>query len=194
MRRGGAGRWRGVCRRQSWRGVDAGVGARMACGRGPGWLVIFRDLKTTIELRPVFHRLEHRIRAHVLIAWLAPAADQGRRAPHRTDLAADRARTPAAAPRHAHGTRRPDRANHRADRQPTRHLHRHPAAAANHRPHTSLSSPPTRPPGRGHTRTSCTKSQTRNNHARKQRNRMPINCGTPDAAYLEKLLSALHDG
>jgi hypothetical protein len=31
----------------------------------------FRDLKTTIELRPVFHRLEHRIRAHVLLAWLA---------------------------------------------------------------------------------------------------------------------------
>jgi len=31
----------------------------------------FRDLKTTLELRPVFHRLEHRIRAHVLICWLA---------------------------------------------------------------------------------------------------------------------------
>lgn len=31
----------------------------------------FRDLKATIELRPVFHRLEHRIRAHVLIAWLS---------------------------------------------------------------------------------------------------------------------------
>jgi hypothetical protein len=31
----------------------------------------FRDLKTTLELRPVFHRLEHRIRAHVLISWLA---------------------------------------------------------------------------------------------------------------------------
>jgi transposase len=31
----------------------------------------FRDLKTTLELRPVFHRLEHRIRAHVLLAWLA---------------------------------------------------------------------------------------------------------------------------
>lgn len=30
----------------------------------------FRDLKTTLELRPVFHRLEHRIRAHVLICWL----------------------------------------------------------------------------------------------------------------------------
>ncbi len=31
----------------------------------------FRDLKAAIELRPVFHRLEHRIRAHVLIAWLS---------------------------------------------------------------------------------------------------------------------------
>ncbi len=31
----------------------------------------FRDLKTTLELRPVFHRLEPRIRAHVLLCWLA---------------------------------------------------------------------------------------------------------------------------
>ena len=31
----------------------------------------FRDLKTTLELRPVFHRLEHRIHAHVLLCWLA---------------------------------------------------------------------------------------------------------------------------
>jgi len=31
----------------------------------------FRDLKTTLELRPIFHRLEHRIRAHVLLSWLA---------------------------------------------------------------------------------------------------------------------------
>jgi hypothetical protein len=31
----------------------------------------FRDLKTDLLLRPVFHRLEHRIRAHVLICWLA---------------------------------------------------------------------------------------------------------------------------
>jgi hypothetical protein len=28
-------------------------------------------MKSTLELRPVFHRLEHRIRAHVLICWLA---------------------------------------------------------------------------------------------------------------------------
>ena len=31
----------------------------------------FRDLKSTLELRPVFHRLDHRTRAHVLICWLA---------------------------------------------------------------------------------------------------------------------------
>jgi transposase len=31
----------------------------------------FRDLKSAIELRPVFHRLEPRIRAHVLLCWLA---------------------------------------------------------------------------------------------------------------------------
>ena len=31
----------------------------------------FRDLKSTIELRPIFHRLEPRIRAHVLLCWLA---------------------------------------------------------------------------------------------------------------------------
>jgi transposase len=31
----------------------------------------FRDLKSHLLLRPVFHRLERRIRAHVLICWLA---------------------------------------------------------------------------------------------------------------------------
>lgn len=31
----------------------------------------FRDLKGTLRIRPVFHRLEERIRAHVLICWLA---------------------------------------------------------------------------------------------------------------------------
>lgn len=31
----------------------------------------FRDLKSALELRPVFHRLETRIRAHVLLCWLA---------------------------------------------------------------------------------------------------------------------------
>jgi transposase len=31
----------------------------------------FRDLKSTLDLRPVFHRVEPRIRGHVLLCWLA---------------------------------------------------------------------------------------------------------------------------
>lgn len=31
----------------------------------------FRDMKSTLSLRPVYHRLEVRIRAHVLLCWLA---------------------------------------------------------------------------------------------------------------------------
>jgi len=31
----------------------------------------WRDMKTTLELRPVYHRREDRIRAHVLLCWLA---------------------------------------------------------------------------------------------------------------------------
>jgi transposase len=31
----------------------------------------FRTMKTTLVLRPVYHRLEQRIRAHVLVCWLA---------------------------------------------------------------------------------------------------------------------------
>jgi hypothetical protein len=31
----------------------------------------FGDLETTLDLRPIYHRLEQRIRAHVLLCWLA---------------------------------------------------------------------------------------------------------------------------
>ncbi len=31
----------------------------------------WRDLKTSLELRPIYHRKEDRIRAHVLLCWLA---------------------------------------------------------------------------------------------------------------------------
>jgi hypothetical protein len=30
-----------------------------------------RDMKQIIDLRPVYHRLEERIRAHVILCWLA---------------------------------------------------------------------------------------------------------------------------
>ncbi|MEF9915454.1 hypothetical protein RJT17_35675 [Streptomyces sp. P5-A9] len=32
-----------------------------------GW----RDMKQLLDLRPVYHRLEERIRAHVILCWLA---------------------------------------------------------------------------------------------------------------------------
>ncbi|MGI6146571.1 MAG: IS1634 family transposase, partial [Bacillota bacterium] len=31
----------------------------------------FRSLKSTLELRPIYHRLADRIRAHILICWMA---------------------------------------------------------------------------------------------------------------------------
>jgi Transposase DDE domain len=31
----------------------------------------WRDMKTTLDLRPVYHRREDRIRAHVLLCWLS---------------------------------------------------------------------------------------------------------------------------
>ncbi len=31
----------------------------------------FRTLKSTLDLRPIYHRLEDRIRAHILLCWLA---------------------------------------------------------------------------------------------------------------------------
>jgi transposase len=32
---------------------------------------VFRDLKHLVDIRPVYHRLPERIRAHVLLCWLA---------------------------------------------------------------------------------------------------------------------------
>jgi transposase len=38
-----------------------------------GW----RDMKTSLELRPVYPRKEDRIRAHIVLCWAGPAADPG---------------------------------------------------------------------------------------------------------------------
>lgn len=32
---------------------------------------VFRDMKNTLDIRPVYHRLDDRIRSHILICWLA---------------------------------------------------------------------------------------------------------------------------
>ena len=46
---------------------DIALGYKQLLEVERGW----RDMKYTLELRPVYHRLEHRIRSHVLLCWLA---------------------------------------------------------------------------------------------------------------------------
>jgi hypothetical protein len=43
------------------------AGYKQLLGVERGW----RDMKSVLDLRPVYHRLEQRIRAHVLLCWLA---------------------------------------------------------------------------------------------------------------------------
>jgi hypothetical protein len=46
---------------------DIALGYKQLLEVERGW----RDMKTHLQLRPVYHRLEDRIRAHVLLCWLA---------------------------------------------------------------------------------------------------------------------------
>jgi hypothetical protein len=48
-------------------GEDIAVGYKQLLEVERGW----RDMKSVLDLRPVCHRLEERIRAHVLLCWLA---------------------------------------------------------------------------------------------------------------------------
>lgn len=45
---------------------DVAVGYKQLLEVERGW----RDMKSTLDLRPVYHRLETRIRAHVILCWL----------------------------------------------------------------------------------------------------------------------------
>jgi transposase len=46
---------------------DIAIGYKQLLHVERGW----RDMKSVLDLRPVYHRLEDRIRAHVLLCWLA---------------------------------------------------------------------------------------------------------------------------
>jgi transposase len=46
---------------------DVALGYKQLLEVERGW----RDMKSTLDLRPVFHHLERRIRAHVVLCWLA---------------------------------------------------------------------------------------------------------------------------
>jgi hypothetical protein len=46
---------------------DIALGYKQLLEVERGW----RDMKQVLDLRPVYHRREHRIRAHILLCWLA---------------------------------------------------------------------------------------------------------------------------
>ncbi|MDR2372529.1 MAG: IS1634 family transposase [Bifidobacteriaceae bacterium] len=46
---------------------DVALGCKQLLQVERGW----RDMKSVLDLRPVYHHLEHRIRAHVILCWLA---------------------------------------------------------------------------------------------------------------------------
>src|SRR3954463_16265481 len=47
--------------------ADIALGYKQLLQVERGW----RDMKQILDLRPVYHRLEERIRAHVVLCWLA---------------------------------------------------------------------------------------------------------------------------
>jgi transposase len=55
------------CSDPSLSAEDIALGYKQLLQVERGW----RDMKTTLELRPVYHRVEDRIRAHVILCWLA---------------------------------------------------------------------------------------------------------------------------
>ena len=145
----------------------------------------FRDLKTTLELRPVFHRLEHRIRAHVLLSWLALAADPRRRAPAPARPGGASRSSSAACissaltgPTTARSPRPPSSPTPNASSSPRLGI---PPAAALHRAHSPPEPGASRPARRGHTRTSCTKSPIARAHRRSGAKHTPTSCGSQES-------------
>ena len=84
-----------------------------------GW----RDCKTSLGLRPVYHHREDRIRAHVQLCWLALLLIRGRN-PYRRHLAQPASRTRPHAPGHPRHRRRPRRSTLRPHRRPEDHPRR----------------------------------------------------------------------
>jgi hypothetical protein len=86
----------------------------------------WRDMKQVLDLRPVYHRKEERIRAHVLLCWLALLLVRTIETSCDDTLAEPSAPAGAGQARHLHRTRRDLPATHR-DHEPAA---RHPGQAA----------------------------------------------------------------
>jgi hypothetical protein len=113
---------------------DIAVGYKQPLEVERGW----RDMKSVLDLRPVYHRLEERIPRPRGPVLAGAAAGPDPRNPLRRHLAGHAPRTRPPARRHLH---RPDRhlpAPHHRDQGPNRPArpHRHPGPEADHRAHT----------------------------------------------------------
>ncbi|MFG2525409.1 hypothetical protein [Streptomyces sp. NPDC048527] len=97
---------------------DIALGYKQLLEVERGW----RDMKQILDLRPVYHRREDRIRAHVLLCWLALLLI--RVAEYRPYLEPPAHRAPAPARRHLHRPGRHLPSVHRPHQVPARHLHR----------------------------------------------------------------------
>ena len=109
---------------------DIALGYKQLLEVERGW----RDMKQVIDLRPVYHRREDRIRAHVILCWLALLlARIAENATGRTwpELRRELDQHPH---RHLHRPRRHLSAAHRAHQTPAGH----PQGPANRRPATHL--------------------------------------------------------
>ncbi|MFJ2030147.1 hypothetical protein [Streptosporangium sp. NPDC087985] len=107
---------------------DIAIGYKQLLEVERGW----RDMKSIIDLRPVYHRLEERIRAHVLLCWLALLLTWMIEKRHRPDLARRPPPPGPASPGHLRRPRRallPDHRALQAAARPVRQARHHPAQA-----------------------------------------------------------------
>ena len=112
---------------------DIALGYKQLLEVERGW----RDMKQVLDLRPVYHRLEDRIRAHVLLCWLAlllaRIVETHASTPDTVhDLAARPLRAATPARRHVHRPGRavpPDHPTQPRDPAAARRPRRRPAAA-----------------------------------------------------------------
>ena len=113
---------------------DIALGYKQLLQVERGW----RDMKSVLDLHPVYHHLEERIRAHVILCWLALLLI---RIIETTTLRHLARHPPAPRPpphRHLHRPRRDIPPAHRADQGPDRPARqaRHPRPQAHHRART----------------------------------------------------------
>jgi hypothetical protein len=104
-----------------WAVIAEAAGYKLTARERGRWSA--RSPPRRTRLRPVCHQREDRIRAHVLLCWLAllligVAETTVRRI---LDLEPDPRRAPAPARRHLHGPGRDLPADHRAGQTPARH-------------------------------------------------------------------------